>query len=328
MTDLVFDDSEQPSKTIWRALRDSVGDLLRVASAADCAKCGVSKKMMKGRDLFVFEPNIWEHDFKIPSPIIEKIRKSNGSTGVVTSLRCFALVDPVTEDTLADPDKYPPRTFNLHHIEEAIGPRNGRRAALVCMCSMVTNQSVETLIKSVDARAVAEALALCASFRPRLALCYRDATAPHHGGSNEIKRAFGGAHADYGGRVFANYLRPASVSELEIAKLTPTEKKQYDSFWVFTDAFFAHGHGQWTSRATILAQKKNTVQCLLTILYAECLVTGIKGRGGSFELHHLSVRSTLRKSRKADFFVGIMHRSANSALKLFNRRARPGPRPR
>ena len=327
MTNLVFDDSAQPSIAIWRALRDSVDDLLRVASAADCAKCGVSRDMMKGRDLFVFEPNIWEHDFKIPSPIIERIRKSCDDR-VVTSLRCFALVDPVTEDTLADPDKYPPRTFHLHHIEEAIGPRNGRRAALVCMCSNITNQTVETLIKSVDARPVAEALALCASFRPRLALCYRDATASHASGSSEIMRAFGGAYADYGGRVFANYLRPASVSELELAQLTPTEKKQYESFWVFTDAFFAHGHGQWTSRATILAQKKNTVQCLLTILYAECLVTGIKGRGGSFELHHLSVRSTLRTSRTADFFVGIMHRSANNALKLFNRRKRPGPRPR
>ena len=123
MTDLVFDDSEQPSKTIWRALRDSVGDLLRVASAADCAKCGVSKKMMKGRDLYVFESNIWEHDFKIPSPIIEKFRdKENRST-----LRCFALVDPVTEDTLADPDNYHPKKLHLHHIEESLGSHKGCR---------------------------------------------------------------------------------------------------------------------------------------------------------------------------------------------------------
>ena len=82
MTDPVFDTACGNSAKIWRALRDSADDLLRVASPSECEKCGVSRDMMKGRDLYVFESNIWEHDFKIPSPIIEKFRaKDNRSKG-------------------------------------------------------------------------------------------------------------------------------------------------------------------------------------------------------------------------------------------------------
>ena len=65
----------------------------------------------------------------------------------------------------------------------------------------------------------------------------------------------------------------------------------------------------------------------LRILYTECPVTGIKGRG-LFEVHHVSVTSKLRIGRKADFFIGIMHKRANEALKTFNRAKRVGrPRP-
>ena len=191
---------------------------------------------------------------------------------------------------------------------------------------METNQSVEALIKSEDPRAVAESLALCASFRPRLALCaasYRDSG---KNGATRIMYAFGGGYAETGGRIFANYLRPASVSELEIAQLTPTEKKEYHGFWVFKDEFFSHGHGRWTSRKTILAHAIKDKKGTLRILYTECPVTGIKGRG-LFEVHHVSVTSTLRTGRKADFFIGILHKSANNALKTFNRGRSGRPRP-
>lgn len=190
---------------------------------------------------------------------------------------------------------------------------------------------MEALIKSEDPRAVAESLALCASFRPRLALCHASDRDSGKEGSIRIMYAFGGGYAETGGRIFADYLKPASVSELEIAQLTPTEKKEYDGFWVFKDEFFSHGHGRWTSRKTILARaikdkKGGPGKGQLRILYTECPVTGIKGRD-LFEVHHVSVASKLRKGRKADFFIGIMHKSANTALKTFNRGRSGRPRP-
>ena len=111
--------------------------------------------------------------------------------------------------------------------------------------------------------------------------------------------------------------------ELKAAGVSPSDKRHFQKFYAFQDHFIQQG-APWISPTTILASEGNRGCEILKVYFATCPITGItvkwdkNQKHGAMELHHVSKQCRHRLGRTFDYFFGILHRTANSALSIFS----------
>jgi hypothetical protein len=307
----------------WRMLERRAGDLLVRARPADCAACGLTREETRGREMLRFVDAPGGDEFAIPSPILEWYDSSRAGRASYKYLRCVACVDPCTGFKVVAPED-DKGLVCLHHIEEK-DPKGKRILRIVAFMHRQTNYAVEALIKSRDPKDVADKLSSCACFRSTLFLAAASKTddgRPKPGGHKRLWQAFGGGHAAHGGEVFRDGLRLATNVELKAAGVSPSDKRHFQKFYAFQDHFIQQG-APWISPTTILASEGTRGCEILKVYFATCPITGItvkwdkNQKHGAMELHHVSKQCRHRLGRTFDYFFGILHRTANSALSLF-----------
>ena len=184
---------------------------------------------------------------------------------------------------------------------------------------MQTNHSVQLLIDSDEPREVAKQLEKCATHRAKICLkAIRDNNSEKERlvGCARLAYAFGGGYLAAGGHIYSDGLRKATNEDLNRAKISRAKRAEYDKLWCFKPSFLEQ-HGEWVSERTILGMKKGKNCYAVSILYSECRISGLVG--GNFNIHHISKGHDKNQKRLRDFFIGILHRDANRALKVFKK---------